>query len=73
LSERDVPSVQLGQQAGVFIDALNESFTGNVVDIARQSTTIGGDTVFKVTIELDEQPQGLYWGMSAEVQIQAGQ
>jgi HlyD family secretion protein len=73
LSERDVPSVQVGQAATVFIDAMNESFTGKVLDIARQSTTVGGDVVFKVTIGLDEQPQGLYWGMSADVEIQTGE
>jgi multidrug efflux pump subunit AcrA (membrane-fusion protein) len=73
LSERDVPSVQVGQQTNVFIEALNADFGGKVVDIARQSTTVGGDVVFKVTIELDEQPQGLYWGMSADVEIQTGE
>jgi HlyD family secretion protein len=73
LSERDVPSVKIGQAASVFIEALNESFNGKVVDIARQAAEVGGDTVYKVTIELDEQPQGLYWGMSAEVEIQTEQ
>jgi RND family efflux transporter MFP subunit len=71
LSERDIPAVQIGQKARVFIDALNESFTGEVVDIDRQSETVGGDVTYKVTIELDEQPAGLRWGMSAEVEIQA--
>ena len=28
-----------------------------------------GDVVFKVTIELDEQPEGLRWGMSADVNL----
>jgi len=27
--------------------------------------------VFKVTIELDDQPEGLRWGMSADVKIEA--
>jgi hypothetical protein len=31
---------------------------------------LGGDVVFKVTIELDDQPEGLLWGMSADVQIE---
>jgi hypothetical protein len=30
---------------------------------------VGGDVVFKVTIDLDNQPQGLLWGMSADVKI----
>jgi HlyD family secretion protein len=69
LSERDVPNVKIGQTASVFIEALNENFSGKVVDIDRISTTLGGDVVYKVTIELDDQPQGLLWGMSADVEI----
>ena len=69
LSERDVTSVQVGQPATVFIEALEEEFIGKVVDVDRISTTLGGDVVFKVTIELDGQPEGLLWGMSADVQI----
>ena len=70
LSERDIPAVQIGQTASVFIDALNETFDGKVVDIDRQSETVGGDVTYKVTIDLDQQPAGLRWGMSAEVTIQ---
>lgn len=73
LSERDIPAVQAGQSASVFIDALEESFQGKVVDIARQSETVGGDVTFTVTIELDRQPANLRWGMSAEVEIQTEQ
>jgi RND family efflux transporter MFP subunit len=72
LSERDVPRVQIGQTAGVFVESLNEEFSGKVIDISRISSTVGGDVVFKVTIDLDEQPQGLLWGMSADVNIETG-
>ncbi|MFT3890885.1 MAG: efflux RND transporter periplasmic adaptor subunit [Anaerolineales bacterium] len=67
LSEVDIPKVKVGQTATVFIEALDQKFTGKVVEIAQQSETVGGDIVFKVTIELDEQPEGLRWGMSADV------
>ncbi len=73
LSERDIPAVEIDQSASVFIDALNESFDGKVVDIDRQSETVGGDVTYKVTIELNQQPAGLRWGMSAEVEIQTEQ
>lgn len=73
LSERDVTRVQIGQPANVFIEALNEEFPGEVIDVDRVSSKIGGDVVFKVTIALDQQPQGLLWGMSADVQIQAAE
>jgi RND family efflux transporter MFP subunit len=72
LSERDVPRVQVGQTASVFIKPLNQEFSGKVTDISRISSTVGGDVVFKVTIDLDKQPQGLLWGMSADVNIETG-
>ena len=73
LSERDVTRVQIGHSANVFIEALNEEFTGEVIDIDRISSTLGGDVIYKVTIELDKQPQDLLWGMSADVQIQTAE
>jgi len=73
LSERDISAVQIGQSASVFIDALDEFSNGKVVDIDRQSETVGGDVTYKVTIELDQQPAGLRWGMSAEVEIRTEQ
>jgi RND family efflux transporter MFP subunit len=73
LSERDVTRVQIGQAATVFIEALGGEFTGKVADIDRISSELGGDVVYKVTIELDEQPEGLLWGMSADVDISVGE
>jgi len=71
LSEKNIASVKIGSQANVSIQALKNNFKGKVVDIARISQTVGGDVVYKVTIELDEQPEGLRWGMSTDVTIQA--
>ncbi len=70
LSERDVIAVQIGQSVNVYIEALDVTVTGKVVKISPVSETVGGDVVYPVTIELDEQPAGLLWGMSAEVEIQ---
>jgi RND family efflux transporter MFP subunit len=72
LSERDAPKVAAGQVAEVDAIALNKTFTGKVTDISRISTTIGGDVVYKVTIEFDSQPSGLLWGMSTNVRISTG-
>lgn len=71
LSEKDVPSLKVGQAASIYIEALNHEVSGKVTDIARVSTTVGGDVVYTVTIEFDEQPDGLRWGMSADVKIEA--
>ncbi len=72
LSERDAPNVKAGQTATISIQALNQKFTGKVSDVARISTTVGGDVVYKATIQLDTQPQGLLWGMTTDVTIRTG-
>lgn len=69
LSEKDVVAVEAGVPATVYIEALDQEFSGRVIDIARRAQKIGGDVVYKVTIKLDQQPAGLRWGMSAEVNI----
>ena len=69
LSERDVTRIQIGQPVSVFIEALGDEYSGKVKEVALTSNTIGGDVVYKVTIELDDQPEGLLWGMSADVKI----
>jgi HlyD family secretion protein len=69
LSERDLPNIKIGQTASVFVDALNQQLSGKVIAIAPLANTVGGDVVYKVTVELDKQPEGLRWGMSAEVNI----
>ena len=70
LSERDIARVKLGQSVDVTIEALDVTVTGKVVRISPLAEIVGGDVVYPVTIELDEQPEGLLWGMSAEVEIQ---
>ncbi len=72
LSERDVPSVQVGQSVKVSVQALNQQFPGKVTEVSRISSTVGGDVIYKVTIALDTQPQGLLWGMTADVEIETG-
>jgi multidrug efflux pump subunit AcrA (membrane-fusion protein) len=69
LSERDVAEVAIGGLATVYVEALGTEVDGRVVEIGAQATTIGGDVVFPVVVELDEQPEGLRWGMSVEVEI----
>ncbi len=71
LSERDAPLVQIGQKASVSVIALNDQFPGTVTDISRVSSTVGGDVVYKVTIQFDTQPKGLLWGMTTDVSIEA--
>jgi RND family efflux transporter MFP subunit len=69
LSELNVAAIQIGQPATVYAEALDEEFPGQVTAISPISDTLGGDVVFKVTIQLNEQPDALLWGMSADVEI----
>lgn len=70
LSERDITKVKAGAPVNIFIEALDENFSGKVVGISPIADTVGGDVVFKVTIAFDKQPQNLLWGMTAEVTIE---
>ncbi|MBK7453966.1 MAG: efflux RND transporter periplasmic adaptor subunit [Anaerolineales bacterium] len=70
LSERDISRVKIGQSVNVYLEALDVTVTGKVILISPVSKNVGGDVVFPVTIKLDEQPEGLLWGMTAEVEIQ---
>jgi len=69
LSELNVSTVEIGQPANVYVEALDEEFPGRVTAISPIAGTLGGDVIFKVTIHLDEQPDELLWGMSADVEI----
>jgi RND family efflux transporter MFP subunit len=70
LSERDIPSVRVGAPVTISIEALNENITGKVITVSPRANIVGGDVVFKVTIALDQQPENLLWGMTAEVNIE---
>ena len=72
LSERDIANVDMGDSANIFVEALNKNFSGKVIGISPIADTVGGDVIFKVTIAPDVQPEGLLWGMTAEVEIQNG-
>jgi HlyD family secretion protein len=69
LSERDVVRVSVGQPATVFVKALDAEIPGRVAQVSPQATVIGGDVVYTVLIDLDEQPADLRWGMSVDVEI----
>ena len=69
LSERDVAEVQVGQEARVYVEALNLDVPGQVARISPLASTVGGDVVYMVVIALEEQPERLRLGMSVEVEI----
>jgi RND family efflux transporter MFP subunit len=69
LSERDILNVRIGAPASIFIEALNETVSGEVIRISPKADVVGGDVVFQVTIAFDRQPRNAMWGMTAEVTI----
>jgi len=69
LSERDITNIKLGDPANVTVEALGANISGTVIGISPIADKVGGDVVYKVTIALNEQPKGLRWGMTAEVNI----
>jgi RND family efflux transporter MFP subunit len=71
LSERDIANVRVGAPATIFVEALEETFRGEVMAISPIADTVGGDVVFKVTVAFDEQHNELLWGMTAEVTIES--
>jgi len=73
LSELNIAAVKIGQPANVYVEALDKELQGTVSAISPIFDTLGGDVVFKVTVQLGEQPLDLLWGMSADVEIQTEQ
>jgi HlyD family secretion protein len=72
LSERDVARLQVGQETTVFVEALGVDVLGRVSHISPLASTLGGDVVYTVVVDLEEQPEGLRLGMSVEVEIDTG-
>jgi HlyD family secretion protein len=72
LSERDVSRVKVGQKVTLLIKALNQEASGHVTHISPLAETLGGDVVYKATIDLDAPPEGLLPGMSVEAQFLEG-
>ncbi len=69
LSENNVTAISIGQAATIFVDALNDEYSGTVTRISPISETLGGDVVYRVTVQPDEKIDGLLWGMSAEIEF----
>jgi multidrug efflux pump subunit AcrA (membrane-fusion protein) len=72
LSERDVPTVKVGQEVTVSIKSLHQDVKGTVSAISPVSDTLGGDVVYMVNIILSDLPTGLRSGMSVDVQFNPG-
>lgn len=72
LSERDIPQIAVGQSATIRVEALNQELSGRVGGMAPLAETLGGDVVYRVTVDLDAWPDSLRVGMSVDVQFEIG-
>lgn len=74
VSEVDIPSVAVGQKASMTFDAyFNESFTGEVLEIAGAAENQAGVMNYMVTISIDGGQEILKPGMTAGVVIQTAE
>ncbi|MEJ2487729.1 MAG: efflux RND transporter periplasmic adaptor subunit [Anaerolineales bacterium] len=70
LNEVDVAKIDIGSSAEVVFDALPDTIVkGKVVEISLRNAAVAG-VYYSVTIELEEIPEKLLWGMSAFVKIE---
>lgn len=69
VDELDIPKIKLNQASTITLDALEDkSFTGKVIDIAKEGTSTNGVSLFNVTVGLNNS-EGVLIGMSAEVAV----
>lgn len=70
LTETEVPSIFMGQEASITFDALPEiEFAGVVQSISDLSTDRSGDVTYTTKVQLQESDPRLRWGMTALVQF----
>jgi multidrug resistance efflux pump len=70
LSEVDVTRISIGNSVEVVFDALPETtVTGKIINISNRNAEVAG-VYYTVTIELENIPEGLLWGMSAFTKIE---
>lgn len=70
LSEREIARVHTGQAVLISLKAFADPVPGTVATIAPMAgRSPDGDIIYKITIELQQQPAHLLWGMTGEVEI----
>lgn len=72
LNEIDVARLRIGHKAIVTFDALPEVVVNGVVSRIAPKASEGSGVNYTVTVELDEVPSELRWGMTAFVDIEVG-
>lgn len=69
VDDSEVALIEVGDQAELTLEDATDLVFGTVAEIGLVSTSTGGVAAFPVTIEITGQPEGVYDGVAAEVEI----
>ncbi len=69
IAETDIHKLAVGQSASIYVEAVDGSFDGEIVDISQVGNINLDYTTYPVTIEFDGKDAPLFLGMSGSAQI----
>lgn len=70
VSEYDADLVSIEQVATIELDAINASFTGEVIGIGQVAQSVSGIKQYEVLLQVADLPEGARFGMSATAEIE---
>lgn len=73
VSEYDADLVSIDQLATIELDAINASFTGDVIGIGQVAQSVSGIKQYEVLLRVTDLPEGARFGMSATAEIEVEQ
>lgn len=69
ITETDIHKLSIGQNADIYIEAIDRHFNGSIVKIAYVGNTNLDYTTYPVTLEFDEADANVFLGMSGSASI----
>lgn len=70
VSEYDADLVSLKQVATIELDAINASFSGEVLGVGQVAQSVSGIKQYEVLLQVSDLPEGARFGMSATAEIE---
>ncbi len=68
VDEQEIATVAEGQEVTITVDALSESYTGEVFAVSYNGSSNGSSTSYQITVQMDYE-EGIYPAMSASAEI----
>jgi macrolide-specific efflux system membrane fusion protein len=69
VSDSDIGLLEIGGQAEITVDGVSDTVFGVISSLGRVASTSAGRAVFPVTVQVTGQPEGLFDGLSATVEL----